>query len=124
MLFPGFGGISSTSRTLSVRTEVLVVRRSPESLGEDAVPEYQAGTFGTDGTEDIGLTVFPLVVELGNSKIIFSSTVMLLVSLGCGLDGMVALMGGGGRGGRLVGLPGADVRKDFLPREPPDLLLL
>lgn len=48
---------------------------------------------------------------------------MLLVSFGCGLDGMVALLGRAGRGGSCVGLPAVEASSDFRPtKEPPDLL--
>jgi hypothetical protein len=61
----------------------------------------------------------------GKKRVIFSSTVMLLVLFGCGRDGIPdpALFGGGGRGGSCPGLPGFDMRIDLrLTKEPPDLL--
>jgi hypothetical protein len=81
------------------------------------------GMGGISGTDDLRLIAFPLG-GLGNRSVIFSSTVMLLVSLGSGLARVDAPLGRGGRGGSCVGLPGADERKDFLPKEPADLLRL
>jgi hypothetical protein len=55
--------------------------------------------------------------------VIFSSTVILFVAFGCGLIDVPGI-GGGGSGGSWVGLPGAEVRTDFLLIEAPDRLLL
>jgi len=128
-VLPGLHGISSTSKTLSVRTDVFVVlweprERSYGSLGDDSMSRYDAGMRGTSGTDDLRLIALALG-GLGNIRVTFSSKVMLLVSFGCGLDGRAALFGREGRGGSCVGLPAVEARSDFLPiKEPPDLLRL
>jgi hypothetical protein len=125
---PGKRGISSTSRTLSVRRDVFVVRLerrwSDCSLGDESISRYDTGMRGTSGTDDLRLTASPLG-GLGNSRVTFSSNVILLVSLGRGLAAVIALLGRVGRGGSRVGLPGDEARRDFRPtKELPDLLRL
>jgi hypothetical protein len=127
-VFPDLRGISSTSKMLSVRIDAFVVRwelcRSNGSLGDESISIYEIGMRGTSGTDDRRLMAFPLG-GLGNMRVTFSSNVMLLVSLGCGLAGIVALLGRVGRGGSCVGLPGDEASRDFLPiTDPPDLVLL
>jgi hypothetical protein len=86
---------------------------------------------GTSGTDDLLLMDLSALGGLGKKKVIFSSSVMLLVSLGCGRTDTVALLvgrpGKGGRGGSCDGLPGVvvDLRRDVLPtREPLDFVRL
>lgn len=61
----------------------------------------------------------------GNNNSIFSSKVMLLVSLGSNLFKPAAVVGGAGNGGSVVGLPGLPPKMLFREgvRLDPDLLL-
>ncbi|KAL1837808.1 hypothetical protein VTK73DRAFT_4552 [Phialemonium thermophilum] len=111
--------------------------------GELLESRNDSGMGGIWGGLDTRLAVVVLRLAAGDGEeayrsVIFSSTVMLLVSLGWGReddddddddDGKTtpvapALLGGGGSGGSCVGLPGVDdIRMDFLlSTEPPDWL--
>jgi hypothetical protein len=103
----GSSSTLSTSRMFSVLIEVLVVlleflvlwlRDSlSDSVGE--LPRKVAGNAGTSGTDDLLAPAPEPPGGAGKNKFIFSSNVMLFVSLGCGRLGFPALLGGGGRGG-------------------------
>jgi hypothetical protein len=83
------------------------------------------GTRGRDGTEDLRLCLETVPGGAGKRSWIFSSKVMLLVSFGRRRVNLDALVGGGGRGGSFVGLPGLDIKHDFRTIiDGPDLLRL
>ena len=107
---------------LVVLFEFLVRRlRASSSVVVGEFSRNEAGSGGISGTEDLRLFVAPPLGGAGKNRVIFSSKVMLLVSLGSGLSGMPAVFGGGGRGGSCVGLPGLDWKMDLrLMMEPPD----
>lgn len=86
---------------------------------------YTDGNRGSEGTEDLRFRVVIAPGGAGKSSWIFSSNVILFVLFGKRRIKLAALVGGGGKGGSCVGLPGADIRNDLRRiTEEPDLLRL